>query len=55
MVRPEPHRLTRQIVMPMLAGIVLGVGLNQLEATAWVQMLLVDACSRWSDRCSWRR
>jgi Na+/H+-dicarboxylate symporter len=39
---PESHRLTRQIVIAMLTGIVPGVGLNRLGAAPWVQMMLVD-------------
>lgn len=42
MAAPESHRLTRQIVIAMLAGIVLGVMLNQLGTLPWIQMLLVD-------------
>ena len=42
MAAPESHRLTRQIVIAMLAGMVLGVGLNQLGTMPWIQMFLVD-------------
>ncbi len=42
MARPEPHHLTRQIVIAMLAGIVLGVTLNQLGAASWIQAFVVD-------------
>lgn len=36
------HRLTRQIVIAMLAGIVLGVGLNRMGAGPWIQTVLID-------------
>ena len=36
------HHLTRRIVIAMLAGMVLGVSLNLLGASAWVQAVLVD-------------
>lgn len=36
------HRLTRQIVIAMLAGGALGIVLNQLGAGPWVQTLVVD-------------
>jgi DAACS family dicarboxylate/amino acid:cation (Na+ or H+) symporter len=40
---PSPsHRLTRQIVIAMLAGIALGVALNRLGAAPWLQAYLVD-------------
>ncbi len=42
MAAPESHRLTRQIVIAMLSGIVLGVTLNQLGTVSWVQLFLVD-------------
>jgi DAACS family dicarboxylate/amino acid:cation (Na+ or H+) symporter len=42
MAQPEPHRLTRQIVIAMLAGIVLGVLLNRLGTAAWLQLVVVD-------------
>ncbi|MDQ1316129.1 MAG: hypothetical protein QG662_2238 [Pseudomonadota bacterium] len=42
MAVPESHRLTRQIVIAMLAGIVLGVILNPLGAMPWIRMFLVD-------------
>ena len=42
MAKPEPHHLTRQIVIAMLAGIVLGVILNQLGAASWVQLFVID-------------
>ncbi|MFO7543705.1 MAG: dicarboxylate/amino acid:cation symporter [Thiobacillus sp.] len=38
----SPHHLTRQIVVAMLAGIVLGVSLNQLGAAPWIQATVVD-------------
>jgi len=38
----EPHRLTRQIVIAMLSGIVLGVMVNLIGTAPWVQMLLID-------------
>jgi len=42
MAKLDSHILTRQIVIAMLAGIVLGVVLNQLGVTPWIQMMLVD-------------
>ena len=42
MAASQSHRLTRQIVIAMLAGIGLGVLLNQLGTAPWVQMILVD-------------
>jgi Na+/H+-dicarboxylate symporter len=42
MAAPESHRLTRQIVIAMIAGIALGVGLNQISMPAWVQLGLID-------------
>jgi DAACS family dicarboxylate/amino acid:cation (Na+ or H+) symporter len=42
MAKPESHHLTRQIVIAMLAGIVLGVILNQLGAAPWIQMFVID-------------
>jgi len=42
MAAPETHRLTRQIVIAMLAGIALGVALNQFGAGPWLQTFLVD-------------
>ena len=42
MAAPETHRLTRQIVIAMLAGIVLGVALNRFGAGPWLQTFLVD-------------
>jgi DAACS family dicarboxylate/amino acid:cation (Na+ or H+) symporter len=42
MAAPESHHLTRQIVIAMLTGMVLGVGLNQLGTMPWIQMFLVD-------------
>ncbi len=42
MAQPEPHRLTRQIVIAMLAGIVLGVLLNRFGTAAWLQLVVVD-------------
>lgn len=42
MAAPEPHHLTRQVVIAMLVGIVLGVVLNRFGAVPWVQLLLVD-------------
>lgn len=38
----RPHQLTRQIVIAMLSGIVLGVILNQLGTVPWVQGMVVD-------------
>ncbi|MFH1818352.1 MAG: dicarboxylate/amino acid:cation symporter [Pseudomonadota bacterium] len=42
MAAPESRHLTRQIVIAMLAGIVLGVVLNRLGTADWVQLVLVD-------------
>lgn len=42
MAAPESHRLTRQIMIAMVAGVVLGVGLNRVGAAGWVQMLFID-------------
>jgi len=42
MAKPEAHHLTRQIVIAMLAGIVLGVILNQLGAVSWLQLFVID-------------
>ena len=42
MAAPESHRLTRQIVVAMLAGIALGVALNLLGTAPWMQNFLVD-------------
>ncbi|NDP47363.1 MAG: dicarboxylate/amino acid:cation symporter [Sulfuriferula multivorans] len=42
MAKPEPHHLTRQIVIAMLAGIVLGVILNQLGTASWIQLFVID-------------
>ena len=42
MAKPEPHHLTRQIVIAMLAGIMLGVILNQLGAASWIQLFVID-------------
>jgi len=42
MAAPESHRLTRQIVIAMVSGIVLGVAINLLGAAPWVQTFLVD-------------
>ncbi len=42
MAAPESHRLTRQIVIAMLSGMVLGVILNQLGAAPWLQIFVVD-------------
>jgi DAACS family dicarboxylate/amino acid:cation (Na+ or H+) symporter len=42
MAAPDTHRLTRQIVIAMVAGIVLGVALNLLGATPWIQTFIVD-------------
>jgi L-cystine uptake protein TcyP (sodium:dicarboxylate symporter family) len=36
------HRLTRQIVIAMLAGIVLGVALNLLGEVPWIQNFVLD-------------
>jgi len=42
MAAPESHRLTRQIVIAMIAGIVLGVAINLLGAAPWMQNFVVD-------------
>ncbi|MHB1077171.1 dicarboxylate/amino acid:cation symporter [Thiobacillus sp.] len=42
MAAPGSRHLTRQIVIAMLAGIVLGVVLNRLGTAPWVQLALVD-------------
>lgn len=42
MATPESHRLTRQILIAMVAGIVLGVALNRLGTAPWLQMVLID-------------
>ena len=42
MAAPESHRLTRQIVIAMLSGMVLGIILNQLGAAPWLQIFVVD-------------
>lgn len=42
MAAPETHRLTRQIVIAMLSGIVLGVVLNRFGAGPWLQTFFVD-------------
>ncbi|MDD3380967.1 MAG: dicarboxylate/amino acid:cation symporter, partial [Rugosibacter sp.] len=40
---PTPHRLTRQIIIAMLVGSLLGMTLNLLgDATPWVKLFLVD-------------
>jgi len=42
MASSATHRLTRQIVVAMLAGIALGVALNLLGAGPWIQTFVVD-------------
>jgi len=42
MPAPGSRHLTRQIVIAMLVGIVLGVVLNRLGTADWVQLVLVD-------------
>lgn len=42
MAADRPHRLTRQIMIAMLAGIVLGIALNQLGAGPWLQTMFID-------------
>ena len=42
MAASATHRLTRQIVIAMLAGIVLGVALNLAGAGPWIQTFVVD-------------
>lgn len=38
----QPHTLTRQIVVAMLAGVGLGVALNRIGAAPWLQAVFVD-------------
>ncbi|MEW5966423.1 MAG: dicarboxylate/amino acid:cation symporter [Pseudomonadota bacterium] len=42
MAAASTHRLTRQIVIAMLAGIVLGVALNLAGAGPWIQTFIID-------------
>ncbi|MFP5403880.1 MAG: dicarboxylate/amino acid:cation symporter [Gammaproteobacteria bacterium] len=42
MAAPPAHRLTRQIVIAMVAGIVLGVALNLAGAGPWIQTFVID-------------
>jgi DAACS family dicarboxylate/amino acid:cation (Na+ or H+) symporter len=42
MAMEKPHTLTRQIVIAMVAGIVLGVALNLLGAAPWLQAVFLD-------------
>ncbi|MFN3544489.1 MAG: dicarboxylate/amino acid:cation symporter [Thiobacillus sp.] len=42
MAAPHTHRLTRQIVIAMLAGIMLGVALNLAGAGPWLQTFVID-------------
>jgi len=42
MTARRTHHLTRQIVIAMVAGIVLGVILNQLDTAGWVQLFVID-------------
>jgi len=42
MAAPGSRHLTRQIVIAMLAGIVLGAVLNRLGAAPWLQPVRVD-------------
>lgn len=42
MAASAPHRLTRRIVIAMLAGMVLGVAINQFGTPAWLQTFVLD-------------
>ncbi len=42
MAESKTHTLTRQIIIAMLAGIVLGVLINQIGASPWMQTMIVD-------------
>jgi len=42
MASHSTHRLTRQIVIAMLAGIVLGVALNLLGEVPWIRNFVLD-------------
>ena len=42
MADPKAHRLTRKIVIAMLAGMVLGIALNLVGAIPWLQLFVVD-------------
>ncbi|MFP5380633.1 MAG: dicarboxylate/amino acid:cation symporter [Gammaproteobacteria bacterium] len=42
MPSPAPHRLTRQIVLAMLSGIVSGVIVNQVATAPWIHAVLID-------------
>ena len=42
MAGTKPHRLTQQIIIAMLAGMVLGVTLNQIGAVSWIQIFVID-------------
>jgi Na+/H+-dicarboxylate symporter len=42
MAAAESHRLSRQIVIAMLAGMVLGVIMNRVGTPSWVKLGLVD-------------
>ena len=42
MTARRTHHLTRQIVIAMVAGIVLGVALNMVGTAGWVQLFVID-------------
>ncbi|MDP3584523.1 MAG: dicarboxylate/amino acid:cation symporter [Thiobacillus sp.] len=42
MTARRTHHLTRQIVIAMVAGIVLGVALNRVDTAGWVQLFVID-------------
>ncbi len=42
MTARRTHHLTRQIVIAMVAGIVLGVALNLMDTAGWVQLFVID-------------
>lgn len=42
MTARRTHHLTRQIVIAMVAGIVLGVALNMVDTAGWVQLFVID-------------
>ena len=42
MAGTKAHRLTQQIIIAMLAGMVLGIILNQIGAVSWLQIFVID-------------
>lgn len=42
MTARRTHHLTRQIVIAMVAGIVLGVVLNRMDTAGWIQLFVID-------------